>query len=459
MSDKPSQNDARPRYRSRVLFIGPPGPDLQGYSEFFRREGYDVSACHGATEAEEQLGDEIVDICFLDAELGKTSLRPVLAELHKASPWTTFVLLTPEESFRDVENCLDHGASDYLVKPCSPMQLHLSAVKHSRSRRMQTRLDCLSDELDFAPQPDLGMHSDSPAMNRVLELANQVADTDVNLLITGESGTGKGVLARAIHECSHRSDAQIAVINCPSLGPELLESELFGHRRGAFTGAVATNPGRVYQADGGTLFLDEIGDFPLALQPKLLRFVQDREFERIGDPKTRKSNVRIIAATNRDLETMVNEGEFREDLYYRLNVVSIHMPPLRERREDILVLASNFLKKFARSYRKPLRDFSPGASEAMLAYDWPGNIRELHNVIERAVILGNGASIQREELDLKRRENGSGSPRPGDPITLADLERAHINAIIQSQETLEKAAKVLGIDPSTLWRKRRQHGL
>jgi NtrC-family two-component system response regulator AlgB len=248
-------------------------------------------------------------------------------------------------------------------------------------------------------------------------------------------------------------------VSCPSLSAELLESELFGHRKGAFTGAIENKLGRVDQAEGGTLFLDEVGDVPLALQPKLLRFIQDREFERVGDPVTRRANVRIIAATNHDLGAMVKEGRFREDLLYRLNVIAIKMPPLRERIEDLAKLAERFLLRYTASYRRPARGFTKAALDAIQAYAWPGNIRELQNVIERAVILCGGEEVDVDLVSIADSVERKARPRIGDPLSLEDVERSHIQGVMATSASLDAAAKVLGIDVSTLYRKRKEYGL
>ncbi|MDX1606528.1 MAG: sigma-54 dependent transcriptional regulator, partial [Candidatus Competibacterales bacterium] len=341
-----------------------------------------------------------------------------------------------------------------------PEQLRLVARQQLAAQQLQTRLADLEERLQACREPD-ALDSATPSMKRVLETARQVAGTDATVLICGESGTGKGVLARAIHHWSARREHPFAVLNCPALTPELLESELFGHRKGAFTGATENAWGRISQAEGGTLFLDEIGDFPLALQPKLLRIVQDREFERIGDPVTRRADVRLIAASNHDLDARVATGEFRKDLLYRLNVITLTLPPLRERPEDIPALAENFLLRFAREYRCPAREFDRSAMPVLCRHAWPGNIRELQNVIERAVILGQDATLGARELNLEvdADESVRERPRAGDPLSLQDLEQAHIARIVATSETLDTAARTLGIDPSTLWRKRKQYGL
>jgi NtrC-family two-component system response regulator AlgB len=300
-------------------------------------------------------------------------------------------------------------------------------------------------------------------MARLLALAEQVARTDANILLLGESGTGKGVLANALHDWSPRAAAPMATINCPSLPAELLESELFGHAKGSFTGATQSTQGRVSNADGGTLFLDEVGDFPLALQPKLLRFIQDKEYERIGDPVTRRADVRIVSATNRNLDAMVRDNSFRLDLLYRLNVISLVLPPLRERPEDLEDLALGFVARYARSYHLPAARLAPSALAQLRAYAWPGNVRELQNVMERAVILCPGEEIGADLLSLGAPPAAAGDPAPavapGAPVTLDELERRHIEAVLAEAETLDAAARTLGIDSSTLYRKRKAYGL
>jgi len=344
-----------------------------------------------------------------------------------------------------------------MVKPCTPDQLRLAAAKQLEVRTLAARLEALEGEVRKAKD---GLDSHSPAMMSILETARQVAATDANILILGESGTGKGELARAIHGWSRRAKRTCVTINCPSLTAELMESELFGHARGSFTGASESTQGRVSQADGGTLFLDEIGDFPLTLQPKLLRFIQDKEYERVGDPVTRRADVRIIAATNLDLDEMVREGRFREDLLYRLNVITLKLPPLRERHEDVMTLAERFLARFVSDYGRPACAFSPEATAALQAYHWPGNIRELRNVIERASIICQQETVEIAHLGLGGSgEAPSNAVRVGAPMSLEELEKAHIAAVLASSSTLDMAAKTLGIDTSTLYRKRKQYNL
>jgi NtrC-family two-component system response regulator AlgB len=438
--------------------------DPEAFAEtrrYFEAKGHLIETARGAEESGAALNNQVFDLCLLDAGLGTNRLPELVGEFNELSPWTAIIVLTDSESAELAEAALDAGAADYFHLPCTPMHLHIAACKHLQLRHAESRLECLINELGPRLAVEHGLQSESPAMMKVLETAQQVAQTDATVLIVGESGTGKSVLARAIHLCSDRSNEELVTVSCPALSAGLLESELFGHRKGAFTGAVANNPGRVSQAEGGTLFLDEVGDVPLEMQPKLLRFVQDREFERVGDPTTRKADVRLIAATNQDLAWMVETKRFREDLYYRLNVVSLEIPPLRERREDIVPLARLFIERFSRAHGKAAVELSSEGEEALRDYGWPGNIRELLNLMERLVILGNGAKIGARQLKLSDsrswpEENGL---RPGQPISLKEMEKAHIEAVIDGAESLEAAARILGIHPSTLWRKRRQYGI
>ena len=292
-------------------------------------------------------------------------------------------------------------------------------------------------------------------------MARQVADSEATILIRGESGTGKTILANAIHSWSGRSSKPFATISCPTLSAELLESELFGHAKGSFTGALHDYPGRISACEGGTLFLDEIGDLPLSIQAKLLRVLQGKVYERVGDLETRKANVRILAATNIDLESAVKTGRFREDLFYRLDVVEIIIPPLRDRREDIVSLAEGLLVFFARQNHRRILGFAEEASEALKNYDWPGNVRELRNAIERSVLLctDDRIRIHHFPLKLKPLESASRGARAGDPVTMEELERTHIRRVLASSRSIEEACRILGMDSVTLWRKRKKYGL
>lgn len=447
------------RQRGRILIVDDEANLVKTFRYCLEDAGYGVSSARNTAEATALVQQRVFDLCFLDLRLGDESGLELLSLLRDLAPWMKVVMITAYSSIESAVEAIQLGAADYLAKPCTPEQLRLAARKQIEASRLEARLAELEARLKD-PLRGADLASASPTMRQVLETARSVADTDATVLIQGESGTGKGAIARAIHGWSPRAERGFVTVNCPSLSAELLESELFGHKKGAFTGAVETTLGKVSQADGGTLFLDEIGDFPRALQPKLLRFVQDREYERVGDPITRQANVRLIAATNQDLNAMVAAGTFREDLLYRLNVIALDLPPLRERPEDIVDLAERFLARFARDYRRPARGFDDDARAALRAYPWPGNVRELRNAVERAVILGRSERLGRRDLSqIVRDAAHAGLPRAGDAVTLETLERAHIAAVVATSPTLDSAAGTLGVDPSTLWRKRKQYGI
>jgi NtrC-family two-component system response regulator AlgB len=447
--------DATPANSGRILLVDDEPAILRTFRYCLEDEGYHVATANTSAQAEALLMRQVFDLCFLDLRLGDDNGLEVLAQMRVLAPWMRVVIVTAHSAVDTAVDAIQAGAADYLVKPCSPDQLRLAAAKQLEIRQLAARLEALEGE---AGKKNDGIESHSPALMGVLETARQVAVTDANILILGESGTGKGELARAIHGWSQRAKKSFVTINCPSLTAELMESELFGHTRGAFTGASENTLGRVNQADGGTLFLDEIGDFPLTLQPKLLRFIQDKEYERVGDPVTRRADVRILAATNLHLDEMVREGRFREDLLYRLNVITLHLPPLRERPEDIHKLAERFLARFVKDYARPARSFSDEAIAVMLAYRWPGNVRELRNVIERASIICAQEQIEPSHLGINPQA-GPGVVQIGSALSLEELEKAHIMAVLANSETLDMAAKTLNIDASTLYRKRKQYNL
>jgi two-component system, NtrC family, response regulator AlgB len=453
--EKDMHATAMEQNNGRILLVDDESAILRTFRYCLEDQGYRVSTATTAAQAHALLLRQVFDLCFLDLRLGADDGLEVLAQMRLQAPWMRVVIVTAHSAVDSAVDAIQAGAADYLVKPCSPEQLRLAAAKQLEARQMVERLESLEG---YVRKPCTDLDSQSPALMAVLQTARQVADTDANILILGESGTGKGELAQAIHRWSKRAKKTCVTINCPSLSAELLESELFGHSRGAFTGASESTLGRVSQADGGSLFLDEIGDFPLILQPKLLRFIQDKAYERVGDPVTRQADVRILAATNLNLDEMVHEGRFREDLLYRLNVITLTLPPLRERREDILDLAERFLARFVVEYARPARNFSDEARAALLEYPWPGNIRELRNVIERASIICTEELVQVSHLGLSVAQ-GNSQPQIGDPLSLETLEKAHISAILASCESLDQAARTLGIDASTLYRKRKQLSL
>jgi NtrC-family two-component system response regulator AlgB len=295
-------------------------------------------------------------------------------------------------------------------------------------------------------------------MQKAVNLARQTAASEATILLRGESGTGKTVLARAIHSWSSRAAKPFSLVSCPSFSPELLESELFGHVKGAFTGAIRDHPGRIAASEGGTLLLDEISDLPLPLQPKLLRFVQEKEYERVGDSLTKKADVRLIAATNANLEDAVKEGRFREDLFYRLNVIQIEIPPLRERPEDVIALAERLLVFHGRNNHRSFLGFTEEAIQALAGNRWPGNVRELSNAVERAAILCRNDRIGLECLPANLLPRDF-TLKIGDPVTIEKIEEQHIRRVLANAKSLQEAAAILGIDQATLWRRRKKYGI
>jgi NtrC-family two-component system response regulator AlgB len=416
-------------------------------------DGHAVIAVSNARDAMDEAARRPFDLAFVDLRLGSDLGLDLVPGLMAQSPWIKVVIITAHGSIDSAVETMKKGASDYLTKPFTPAQVRLVTERVSRLRALEQKVAGLEGSADH-PELEVSFKSASPAMQRAVALAREVAKNDTTVLLRGESGTGKGVLARAIHSWSHRSQKVFTTVSCPTLSPQLLESELFGHVRGAFTGAVQASAGRVAAADGGTLFLDEIGDLPIELQPKLLRFVQDREYERVGDAATRRADVRLITATNIKLQDAVKAGRFREDLLYRIAVVPIDMPPLRERTEDIVYLAERFLALLGRG--RGILGFSDEAMAAIKTYPWPGNIRELRNVIERAVILCRGERIGVEYLP-SNVVGGAQEMGLGDPIPLNKLEEMHIRRVLARSKSLEDAARTLGIDAATLWRRRRKY--
>ncbi|HEV7517765.1 MAG TPA: sigma-54 dependent transcriptional regulator [Thermoanaerobaculia bacterium] len=423
--------------------------------------GHRVRAAASAGEAAAVAGERSFDVAFVDLRLGTESGLDLLPRLLAAAPGLKVVVITAYASVETAVEAMRRGAADYLAKPFTPAQIDLTLEKVTALARLERRVQALEGDLAQA-DPEADLESASPAMQTALRLAHQAAPGDARVLLRGESGTGKGVVARAIHLWSPRRDRPFVTVSCPALPAELLESELFGHVRGAFTGAGRDNPGRVAVAEGGTLLLDEIGDLPLPLQPKLLRFIQDREYERVGDPTPRRADVRILAATNQDLERAVAAGTFREDLLYRLNVLTLEIPPLRERPEDLLPLARRFLAFFGRGYGKPGLSLAPGAERAILAHPWPGNVRELRNAVERATMLASGQEIGPELLMVRALATPAPESRGielGDPLPVAAIEEEHIRRVLGRTESLKEAAEILGIDQATLWRRRKQYGM
>ena len=420
--------------------------------------GCEVRSVAGAEAALAAASERPFDLAFLDLRLGTASGLDLLPRLLAESPSLAIVLVTAYATVDTAVEAVRRGAADYLPKPFTPEQIRLIVDKVAAQRGERRRLDALEQELRESV-PEIDVETDAPAMRAALETIALAARSEAPVLLRGESGTGKGVLARALHAQSPRRNGPFVAVNCPTLSDALLTSELFGHARGAFTGAVRDQPGRVEAATGGTLFLDEIAEIAPSLQAKLLRFLQEKSFERIGETRTRRADVRIVAATNRDLRADVASGRFREDLYYRLAVVEVQVPALRERPEDVLRLARRFLAFFARAAGRSEQVLSEAAAHALAAYAWPGNVRELRNAMERCTILWPAAIVEREALPECIAAAEPRGPRLGGDVTLDELEREHIRRVLARAPTLEEAARILGIDDSTLWRKRKRYEL
>jgi NtrC-family two-component system response regulator AlgB len=420
---------------------------------------YSVSEAATGGEAQEILGHHMFDVAFLDLRLGNEDGLEVLRILLRVAPGLPVIVVTAYATIQTAVEAMRRGALDYLPKPFTPDQLRSVLERLTHTRRLESQVEELEEQVrSIVPEADL--QTEEPAMREVLDVAFKAAQSEATILLRGESGTGKGVLARAIHVRSKRSAAPFITVHCPSLSAELLESELFGHVRGAFTGAVEETVGKIAIAEGGTLFLDEIGDLPLTMQPKLLRLLQDRQYERVGDTRTRVCDLRIMAASNHDLAAAIAAGTFREDLLYRLNVMEVFLPSLRQRPKDILPLADHLLRFFARQGGKPMTGFTEEARAALLRYPWPGNIRELRNAIERCIILQSGAEVGLADLPAQIGASLSlNAAQSGGSLTLEQLEAEHIRTVLASTATIEEAANVLGIDPSTLYRKRKRYGL
>ncbi len=421
-------------------------------------EGHHVTAVSNVKDALGEARRRCFDLALVDLRLGTESGMELITALRALCSWTRIVIITAYASIDTAVEAMRRGAFDYLPKPFTHEQVALVARKVAEVRALEQQVKTLQETLsEVSPEVDLATRS--PVMQRTLELARKVADSEATILISGESGTGKTVLARAIHSWSSRAGKPFCVVSCPSLSAELLESELFGHAKGAFTGAVRDYPGRIAAGQGGTLLLDEISDLPLSIQPKLLRVLQDKTYERVGDLETRKADVRIMAATNADIEAAVKDKTFREDLFYRLNVVDIVIPPLRERREDILPVAERMLAFFARQNHRRILGLTEEAVRVLQTYDWPGNVRELHNAIERAVLLCNEERIGVEHLPVRLAPTKEPVPNIGDLVSLEKIEEMHIRRVLAAARSLEEAAEVLGMDSVTLWRRRKKYGI
>jgi NtrC-family two-component system response regulator AlgB len=423
---------------------------------YVRSLGHTAETAADAAAALDAIGQNAFDVVLTDVRMAGMDGLALLRELRRRRPQVVVVLMTAYATVAQAVDAMRAGAYDYLVKPFSLDQVSLLLTRVLEVQALRRENESLRRTIEH---PAL-LESQSPAMQRVLDTARQVAHSDATVLLTGESGTGKNVLAATMHRWSGRAGGPFVTIACTTLAEHLLESELFGHVRGAFTGAWKDKPGRLEAAQGGTVFLDEVGELSGDLQGKLLRFIEEHRFERVGGGETVTVDARIIAATNRDLEAEVAAGRFRQDLFFRLHVVGIRLPALRERREDLGALTAHILGQLCARHHRARLDLAAEVGPTLAGYAWPGNIRELVNALERAVVLARGDAIHAEDLpDRLLAPASTLPPATKADLSLEELKRRHIQNVLTDSATLEEAAARLGINPTTLWRQRKRYGL
>ncbi len=442
-------------------------------AELSSTDRFEVDVALDGAEAINKLQSSIYDVVLLDVKMPRGGGMEVLKFLQEQSPQTQVIMLTNYASVKTAIESIKLGAYDFIAKPYDYDELIATIERAIERRRLFIDNELMKNRL-YGKQKDSTIVGKSEPIVELIERSRKVAETDSIVLIQGASGTGKELIANLIHRASPRSDWPFVAMNCASIPDSLLESELFGHERGAFTNAYSTKQGLVEVAQGGTLFLDEVGDISQTIQPKLLRFLETGEFRIVGGTNTLKVNVRIISATNKDLPQEAKEGRFREDLLYRLNVVTLYIPPLKDRKDDIALLVDHFINKHNRT--KPQKKINPEAMDILLQHDWPGNVRELEHVIEGAIILSSNEVIEPEDLTLNtnlqktvkpRQEKPNGVPdqkiqtpyEDGEILSLEDLEKIHIQNVLQQNEwSRVKTAQDLGITPKTLYLKIKRYG-
>jgi DNA-binding NtrC family response regulator len=427
--------------------------------------GNSVEVVHTTTAATAILEQQMFDLVITDLRVSDESGLDLIETVKTITPDTEVVMITGYGSIDTAVEAIRRGAADYLTKPFQDAELLMIVEKALNHKMMKTELKHLRKAFADSYNFESIIGSSAP-VRKIIDVVKQVAPQDINVLIWGESGTGKELFAKAIHNNSSRREAKFVAINCSAMPDLLLESELFGHVKGAFTSATANKKGLFEEAAGGTIFLDEVGDTSASLQAKLLRVLQEEEIRPVGSNQTYKTNVRVIAATNKSLESLVSQGKFREDLYYRLNVISINLPALAQRRDDIIPLANHFLQKYCKHFNKPIKRLTDSACDKLINHDWPGNVRELENTVKRAVALSNGDVIDVDSLFLMKpmpktdATNGDRQDAILSNVSLVDMQREHIlKSLKENRWNYSITAGKLGIGRTTLWRKVKKYNI
>ncbi len=454
-----TETEGRRVGRNKILLVDDEEIMRSSLSDWLKEDGYYVLAVEDGYKALEKIEEEDWDLAVVDLKMPKIDGLEVLKRINKIRPQLPVIIITAYATVDTAVTAIKSGATDYIVKPFNPEEISVVIARLVEHQRLLKENIQLRRELNkrFEFQDLIGKGAQ---MQRLTEMIRTVAPTKSTILIKGESGTGKELVARAIHDLSPRKESPFIAAACGAIPESLLEAELFGYEKGAFTGAVSQRKGRIELADKGTLFLDEIGDISTKTQVDLLRFIQEREFRRVGGKIPIKVDIRIIAATNKNLEEMISRDEFREDLYYRLNVITIEVPPLRDRKEDIPVLASHFLEKFSLDTGKKMYGISEQAMKVLMEHSWPGNVRQLENVIEHAVVVANELEIQTKDFPAYFVKHETETGVPSVSQSLEELEKEHIRSVLLSNNwNIRKSAGVLGINRVTLYNKIKKYGL
>jgi len=443
--------------KAKILIVDDEKVVRESLFHWFEEEGYTVDTAESGEDALRKFEKGKFDLFLLDMKMPGMSGLELLKKIKESDPDSIVILITAFASVPTAITALKDGAYDYVTKPVDPDELAHLVKKAVEQRELKIENEQLKEKIEEINKPD-NLIGESQQMKRIFDLIHTVAPTDTTVMIRGESGTGKELVAKAIHINSKRKYFPIVTVNCGALAETLLESELFGHEKGAFTGAHFKRKGKFEMADGGTIFLDEVGSVSPKMQVELLRVIETKQFSRVGGNQIINSDFRVITATNEPLEDLVKAGKFREDLYYRLNVFSIIVPPLRERREDIPLLAHFFLNRFSTSMNKPIKNISKEALDFLVKYDWRGNVRELENAVERAVVVGKESSIKVEDLPFHVSSNQFEGN--GDGKSLSAIEKKHIlNVLCENNWNISRSAHILEIDRVTLYNKINKYGL